>query len=114
MRRNLILLSIIMAFYLLFWFGQSALFAKPDIIYDFEFDKQKVNEKYITAQILSQSLIRVYAMFESNLAIQKNDIRNEDASLPFLKQLTDILNRLEIKTIKLKKNLRSCNVHAVD
>tara|TARA_B100000029_G_C17429725_1_gene907435 strand:+ start:200 stop:751 length:552 start_codon:yes stop_codon:yes gene_type:complete len=102
MRRNLILLSIIVAFNVLFWFGQSTLFAKPDVIYDLEFDQQKVNEKYITAQILSQSLTRVYAMFESNLAVQKNDFRNEDASLPFLKQLTDILNRLEIKTIKLK------------
>lgn len=102
MKRNLTLLSLIIAFNLLFWFGRSTVFAKPDEIYDLEFDQQKVNEKYITAQILSQSLTQVYAIFETNLAVQQDDFRNEDASLPFLKQLTDILNRLEVKTIKLK------------
>ena len=111
MKRNLGLLSILLVFNLLFWFGKSTIFAKPDKIFDLEYEQQKVNEKYITAQILSQSLTRVYTMFERNLAVDKNDFRNEDASLPFLKQLTDILNQLEIKTITLKPKPKEITIN---
>ena len=102
MKRNLLLLLSILLFNVIFRLFNSSYLDKPNQIVDLQDLQQKENEKFITAQILSQSLNRVYAMFEKNLATSKNDERNEDASLPFLEQLTDILKRLEIKTIKLK------------
>ena len=104
MKRNLLLLAALILFNVIFRFVSGSFVSKPDEIYDLEELQQKENEKYITAQILSQSLNQVYAMFESNLAATKNDERNEAASLPFLEQLTDILDRLQIKTLKLKPN----------
>lgn len=102
MKRNIILLLTLVLFNLIFRFLSSLFFEKPTEIFDLEDVQRKENEKFITAQILSQSLNQVYAMFENNLATTKNDARNEDASLPFLQQLTDILEDLEIKTLKLK------------
>jgi len=102
MKRNLLLLLAIVFFNIIFKILNTTYTAKPDEIYDLENLQQKENEKYITAQILSQSLNQVYAMFENNLATTQNDERNQDASLPFLQQLTDILEKLEIKTLKLK------------
>ena len=102
MKRNLILLLALILFNLAFRFVNGSFTDKPDEIFDLEDVQRKENEKFITAQILSQSLNQVYAMFENNLATKVNDERNEDASLPFLQQLTDILETLEIKTLKLK------------
>ena len=87
MKRNLTLLSLIIAFNLLFWLGRLTVFAKPDEIYDLEFDQKKINEKYITAQILSQELDEVYNIFENNLAFGKKDKLNEEASMIFLKEI---------------------------
>ena len=103
MHRNIILLIVIIIFNLGCWFIKSIYFnSKPDTILDLEYKQNIVNEKYITAQILSQSLDKVYKLFEENLAIEQSDERNESASLPFLKSLTDILNQLEIKILGLK------------
>tara|TARA_B100000029_G_scaffold20952_2_gene21221 strand:+ start:5721 stop:6278 length:558 start_codon:yes stop_codon:yes gene_type:complete len=103
MQRNIILLTVLIVFNLGFWFIKSFYFnSKPDIILNLENEQNIVNEKYITAQILSQSLDMVYKLFEENLAIEISDERNESASLPFIKSLTDILNNLEIKILGLK------------
>ena len=65
-------------------------------IAELEIVHKDVNEKYITAQILSQSLEKVYTIFENNLSSNKNDEKNKEASMVFLKNLTDILERLNI------------------
>ena len=59
--------------------------------------EEKSNEKFITAQILSKSLENVYTIFETNLAMSKNDIKNKEASMEFLKYLTDIMEKYNIK-----------------
>ena len=41
---------------------------KPDDVIDLEDLQKTANERYITAQILSQSLDNVYKLFEINLA----------------------------------------------
>mgnify|MGYP001257113220 CR=1 FL=1 len=102
MKRNLFLFITIVIFNLIFRLVFSSFTDRPNEIFDLENLQTKENEKYITAQILSQSFNQVYAMFEYNLATKKNDERNQDSSLPFLQQLTDILEKLEIKTLKLK------------
>ena len=63
--------------------------------------QKTVNEKYITAQILSQDLQHVYSLFENNLAINKNDIKNQEASIDFLKELTELTDNLGIITNKI-------------
>ena len=70
---------------------------KKNKIYNLETKHKTVNEKFITAQILSKSLENVYTIFETNLAMSKNDIKNKEASMEFLKYLTDIMEKYNIK-----------------
>lgn len=103
MQRNLIFFSVILIFNLSFLALRTlGLNEKPDEILDLEYDQKKANEKYITAQILSQSLNQVYRLFEENLAVGKNHELNQEASISFLKMLTDLINKLEIKVLQLK------------
>lgn len=103
MKRNIILGSIFIMFALSFWIGKSFSFnSKPDDILDLEVDQVIVNEKLITAQILSESLDRVYNIFENNLAVSKDDLIDEESSMKFLNSLTDLLNKFDIKIIHLK------------
>ena len=64
--------------------------------------QKNANEKYITAQILSQSLDNVYRLFEVNLASSKNDKLNQVASVEFINSLTDILYNQKINVIEIK------------
>jgi len=75
---------------------------KPDIVSDLEEDQEKENEKFITAQLLTSSLNRVYNLFELNLAESRTDKKNESSSIEFLDYLTDILNALEIKILSIE------------
>ena len=70
---------------------------KKEQIYNLEARHKTVNEKFITAQILSKSLDNVYNIFENNLATSKNDDKNKEASMDFLKYLTDIMEKYNIK-----------------
>ena len=68
MKRNIILISITILFALSTGFIRSiTIEGKPNRIIDLEDNQKSVNEKYITAQILSQSIDNVYKLFESNL-----------------------------------------------
>ena len=70
---------------------------KKNKIHSLEEKHNTVNEKFITAQILSKSLENVYTIFETNLAMSKNDDKNKEASMEFLKYLTDIMEKYNIK-----------------
>ena len=70
---------------------------KKNKIHSLEAKHKTVNEKFITAQILSKSLENVYTIFETNLAMSKNDTKNKEASMEFLKYLTDIMEKYNIK-----------------
>ena len=70
---------------------------KKTKIFNLESEHKTVNEKFITAQILSQSLKNVYSIFENNLAFSSNDDKNKAASMEFLGYLTDILEKYNIK-----------------
>ena len=100
MKRNIILISITLLFSISTGFLRSFVMdTKPEQIIDLE-DKQKsVNEKYITAQILSQSLDNVYKLFESNLAFNRDD---KDDSNEFMDYLTDVLYELGVNHIETK------------
>ena len=99
--------SILVLFAILFIFVNSMLYSylynkKYDLILDLE-QKQKIaNEKFITAQILSEKLNSVYQLFESNLATDNNDKKNKEANMIFLKDLTDVLEKLDIKLLQIE------------
>jgi len=74
---------------------------KTATIKNLENKHKEENEKYITAQILSQKLEQVYTIFENNLAFSKKDKLNKEASMEFLKELTDIIESYDIDLIQI-------------
>jgi len=103
MKRNIILFALIIIFTISYWLTTTIIYeSKPDAITDLEYEQKQVNEKYITAQILSQSLNRVYDLFDKNMASNSSDQKNEVASMPFLNSLTDIMDKLELKVLEIK------------
>jgi len=97
-KRNIILFSVFFLYAITNMFIVSMIFNnKIEQIKTLEAKHKDMNEKYITAQILSQSLDKVYAIFQSNLSFSKNDEKNKEASMIFLKELTDITESLEMK-----------------
>ena len=79
---------------------------KPFEIRVLEEQQQELNENLISAQILASQLDRVFTLFQENLALSKSDSLADDASLPFLNNLTDILDELEIKLLGIKPKSR--------
>ena len=70
-------------------------------IKNLEKEHKSTNEKYITAQILSQKLSHVYNVFENNLSFKKSDKINEEASMDFMKDITDIMYKYGITLKRL-------------
>ena len=102
MKRNIILASSIFLFLIIGWFNMKFIYGdKSDTVLDLQGESKKVNEKLITSQILANSLDRVYNVFEHNLAKNISDEKNEEASIDFLDEVTDIIDRLEIKLINI-------------
>ena len=101
-RRNIILFILTIIFIIInIVFTSVIVVNKNEQIRMLESDHEDVNEKYITAQILSQKLDQVYNIFENNLSYGKKDKLNEEASMDFLKDLTDIIEKNEIKLIQI-------------
>ena len=75
---------------------------KYDLIIDLEDEQKIVNEKFITAQILSEKLNNVYNVFEQNLANDNNDSKNKESNMEFADALTDILEKLDIKLLQFE------------
>lgn len=90
-----------------YWVSASVLIGeKPFEIRVLEEQQQELNENLISAQILASQLDRVFTLFQENLALSKSDSLAEDANLPFLNNLTDILDELEIKLLGIKPKPR--------
>lgn len=103
LNRNVILLIVTLLFISINYILVSYFFtSKIDLIQTLEEEQKIVNEKFITAQILSEELDNVYNVFEQNLASNKNDPKNKESNMLFLKDLTDILEKLEIKLIQIE------------
>ena len=90
-----------------YWVSASVLIGeKPFEIRVLEEEQQELNENLISAQILASQLDRVFTMFQENLALSKSDSLADDANLPFLNNLTDMLDELEIKLLGIKPKPR--------
>ena len=90
-----------------YWASASMLIGeKPFEIRLLEEEQEELNENLISAQILASQLDRVFTLFQENLALSKADSLADDANLPFLNSLTDILDDLDIKLLGIKPKPR--------
>ena len=106
-KRNIILFGTLVLLTLSYWVSASLLIGeKPFVIRVLEEEQQELNENLISAQILASQLDRVFTLFQENLALSKSDSLADDANLPFLNNLTDMLDELEIKLLGIKPKPR--------
>lgn len=106
-RRNIILFGALVLLTISYWASASVLIGeKPFEIRLLEEEQEELNENLISAQILASQLDRVFTLFQENLALSKADSLADDANLPFLNSLTDILDDLEIKLLGIKPKPR--------
>ena len=102
-KRNITLFGCLIVLSLAYWLSASFLIGdKPFEIRVLEEEQQELNENLISAQILASQLDRVFTLFQENLALSKADSLADDASLPFLNTLTDILDNLDIQLLGIK------------
>ena len=106
-KRNIILFGCLIILSISYWLSASFLIGeKPFEIRVLEEEQQELNENLISAQILASQLDRVFTLFQENLALSKADSLADDASLPFLNNLTDMLEDLDIKLLGIKPKSR--------
>ena len=106
-KRNIVLFGCLIVLSLSYWLSASFLIGeKPFKIRVLEEEQQELNENLISAQILASQLDRVFTLFQENLALSKADSLADDASLPFLNNLTDMLEDLDIKLLGIKPKPR--------
>jgi len=115
LKRSLILIGICILYFILSSsISNFIIDDKKNILYNLESEHQSVNEKYITAQILSKSLENVYTIFEKNLSSSIEDDVNKESSMKFLKNITDIMEKYNIKLNQIipgKKIKKSSMIH---
>ena len=106
-KRNIFLFGALVLLTISYWASASVLIGeKPFEIRLLEEEQEELNENLISAQILASQLDRVFTLFQENLALSKADSLADDANLPFLNNLTDILDDLDIKLLGIKPNPR--------
>jgi len=106
-KRNTILFGALLILSLSYWVSSSFMIGdKPFQITLLEDEETELNENLISAQILASQLDRVFTLFQENLALSKMDSLADDANLPFLNNLTDILDDLDITLMGIKPKQR--------
>ena len=106
-KRNTFLFVAVIVLSFSYWVSASILISdKPFQIRILEEEQEELNENLISAQILASQLDRVFTLFQQNLALSKADSLADDASLPFLDNLTDMLEELDIKLLGIKPKPR--------
>jgi len=106
-KRNTILFGALLILSLSYWIISSFMIGdKPFQITLLEDEETELNENLISAQILASQLDRVFTLFQENLALSKMDSLADDANLPFLNNLTDILDDLDITLMGIKPKPR--------
>ena len=102
MKRNIILSSIFLIFVIGSYFQHGLMEKKLDELLDLKTEQKKVNEKFISADLLSKNLNKVLELFNENLALTPGDSKNDEASVPFLDDLTDLFVSLGIDVLDIK------------
>jgi len=106
-KRNMFLFIALIVLTISYWLGASVLVGnKPFEIRLLEDEQTELNENLISAQILASQLDRVFTLFQENLALSQMDSLAEDASMPFLNSLTDMMDDLNIELLNIKPKQR--------
>jgi len=106
-KRNMFLFIALIVLTISYWLGASFLVGnKPFEIRLLEDEQTELNENLISAQILASQLDRVFTLFQENLALSQMDSLAEDASMPFLNSLTDMMDDLNIELLNIKPKQR--------
>jgi len=106
-KRNIFLFGALIFLSISYWASSSFLISdKPLRIQILEEEQEELNENLISAQILASQLDRVFTLFQENLALSKADSLADDANLPFLNNLTDMLQDLDIRLLGIKPKPR--------
>lgn len=114
MNRNSLLALILILTTTMFWVQVNMVIKdKPRQLRDLEEDLTELNEQLISAQILANKLDRVYTLFERNLALSKKDSLAEDASMPFMNDLTRVMEELGITLMNIRPREREEKGHFI-
>jgi len=106
-KRNAIFALLTMFLTVGFWASHSWMISeKPINLLDLEDELIELNEQLISAQILASRVEEVYTLFEENLALSKQDSLADDASLPFMKNLMEMVNLHGITLLNIKPKPR--------
>jgi Tfp pilus assembly protein PilO len=106
-KRNTILFFLLIGLSVAFWINLKFSIADyPVTMMDLEDEQKELNEQLISAQILASKLDRVYTLFDENLAISVADSIAEDASMPFLQNLTEMMNNIGVTLMNIKPKPR--------
>jgi Tfp pilus assembly protein PilO len=106
-KRNAILALLIMLLTVGFWVSHAwKISEKPNNLLELEDELIELNEQLISAQILASRVEEVYTLFEENLALSKQDSLADDASLPFMKNLMEMVNLHGITLLNIKPKPR--------
>ena len=107
MRKSLIALILLLITAGSFYYYQQYVYRpKPVKVRELDRQIQQENEKLIASQIIANELKQVTKLIEGNLAQSARDSLAEDASLPFMNQVTDILREHDIELISIDPGAR--------
>ncbi|MBU0519177.1 type 4a pilus biogenesis protein PilO [bacterium] len=111
MKKVFILLAIAVVFGGGFWAYYNLSYPKfPERISALDRELKQKNEKLISAEIISQEMDLVASLIERNLALSARDSLAEDASMPFLNFVTNLLDELDIKLMSMEPKKRRTQV----
>lgn len=114
MKRNWIMLALLVLFGGAAWGYYNWIYSEyPATIRQLDRDIQLRDEKLISAQIIHQQLDLVANLIEKNLALSKSDSLAEDASIPFMEFVTQLLTDNKIKLIKMEPGKKSARLDYV-
>ena len=103
MNRNSLFLFLSALLTISFWLSLNfSIGSKPTQLKELELKQIELNEQFISAKILAEKLDQVYTLFSRNLALSLEDSLAEDASLPFLKEITNLMNKNNIALLKIR------------
>jgi len=107
MRKVLVGLILLAVGAIWFFYYQKLIYdPKPGKVRELDCTIQQENEKLIAAQIIAGELQHVTHLIEGNLAQSARDSLAEDASLPFMDQVTDILRKYDIDLVSIQPGSR--------
>jgi Tfp pilus assembly protein PilO len=114
MKRNYILLALLVLFGGGAWAYQNWVYSTyPSTIRNLDRTIQLKDEKLISAQIINEELDLVANLIDKNLALSKSDSLADDASLPFMEDITTMIEDIGITLLKLEPGKKSARLDYV-